>query len=540
MNTRGKPWKKWSLRLTILFFSLFLILWLVGLYLSAHYQPIVKNQLKESLPSEYTLDFQSLDINLIARSITVGGLTASFHPDRLAGYHHSLSATTIHLSGFQILRFLFGKEIRIRKIELDGLDVSLQKIILEDSTIRYWTASPQKKTSPIKSIIVRDLQLENLHVMLQNDTTQELTASIDLWFYDIKIPPLEEFAFNDVDFDIKSSSFRHVAFKPEGSAYQFEVKKVSTSDTHVQIDTLQMIPRLSKFEFAQHYKKEIDRLELFVPSLTIADFPLKKLRDSVFQASHIRIESARLKAFRDKRLPFKREKEIPMPIELFKDIPFTIAIDTLHLINTSIAYEEFPEHGEASGTIRFEDLDASFYHCYNDSAQADHHIDLDVRSRLMGSGLLEARFDLPLDPSSRTYRAEGALSDFDLTTLNPALENLAMVKIESGIMNRLEFAFGYNATASNGSLEIRYEDLKIISLKEKESRTVIDKFKTFLLNTFLIRKNKDEKLAKDKRIGKIDFQRDPNRSIFNYWWNSVFSGIKSSYRLEFSPDKNDK
>jgi hypothetical protein len=42
----------------------------------------------------------------------------------------------------------------------------------------------------------------------------------------------------------------------------------------------------------------------------------------------------------------------------------------------------------------------------------------------------------------------------------------------------------------------------------------------------------DEDVARDKRTGTIEFYRDQKRSIFNYWWKSVFSGIKSAYKID--------
>jgi hypothetical protein len=39
----------------------------------------------------------------------------------------------------------------------------------------------------------------------------------------------------------------------------------------------------------------------------------------------------------------------------------------------------------------------------------------------------------------------------------------------------------------------------------------------------------------DKRKGNIGFDRDTKRSVFNYWWKSVLSGIKSAYNLDKLP-----
>jgi hypothetical protein len=95
-------------------------------------------------------------------------------------------------------------------------------------------------------------------------------------------------------------------------------------------------------------------------------------------------------------------------------------------------------------------------------------------------------------------------------------------------MKLLSFQFTYDDISSLGEVEMNYENLKILSLKEKENKTMVDKLKSFLINTF-IAKNKNENTAEEKRKGTIEFTRDPMRSIFNYWWKSLFTGVKDCY-----------
>ena len=116
------------------------------------------------------------------------------------------------------------------------------------------------------------------------------------------------------------------------------------------------------------------------------------------------------------------------------------------------------------------------------------------------------------------------------------LENVAFMSVTSGRLNQLAFNFDYTDLKSNGTVLINYEDLKINSLtKEKDPEK--NEIMTFIVNTFL-KKNKDEDLDKERRMGTIDFERDRRRAIFHYWWHSVLTGIKSS--ATESPRKKEK
>jgi hypothetical protein len=106
---------------------------------------------------------------------------------------------------------------------------------------------------------------------------------------------------------------------------------------------------------------------------------------------------------------------------------------------------------------------------------------------------------------------------------------------------------------SSGEVQLNYHDLKLISYrddakieelqKKKKNKDYDelrkDNLKSFLINV-VIRKNMDEKLPEDKRTGEINFERNSSRSIFNYWWKSLYDGIKSAYNLDRLPVKNQK
>jgi len=250
----------------------------------------------------------------------------------------------------------------------------------------------------------------------------------------------------------------------------------------------------------------------------------------------IEIKSPKLHVYRDKRLPFIKEKNTPLPIAMIRDLKFGIAVDSIKIIDADITYEEFPEKGFHTGKITFERLNATLDHLTNRDHYPDHNqATLKVTSYLMGKGLIKVEFSLPYG-KAQVYTAKGSLNNFSLYRLNPMLENVAFVSVTSGRLNQLAFNFDYTDRKSTGTVLINYEALKINSLTKEEDPEK-NEIKTILLNTFL-KKNKDEKLDKERRMGTIDFDRDRRRAIFHYWWHSVLTGIKSS--ATESPRKKEK
>ena len=127
-----------------------------------------------------------------------------------------------------------------------------------------------------------------------------------------------------------------------------------------------------------------------------------------------------------------------------------------------------------------------------------------------------------------------------MSNVNSMLEPMAHAEIQNGILNKMSFNFVYNTYRSDGSLMMDYKDLKIASTrKNKNDEKKINEFATFLLNLF-VRRDMDKSVATDKKTGDILFYRDNKKSLFNYWWKSILSGIKSVYNLDKIMDTSGK
>ena len=203
-----------------------------------------------------------------------------------------------------------------------------------------------------------------------------------------------------------------------------------------------------------------------------------------------------------------------------------------------LSYEEFPENNDSTGIIYFDKLTARINGLHNDPKHKKD-ITMNAYTRFMGEGELNASFTFPYD-SSNLYRVRGRLEKFPLSRVNRMLGSAAKAKIESGVMNRFNFEFAYNDQKSTGVVEMIYEDLKLVTLREnKDQEQAVSPFKTWILNTFFIKKNPAKELSDDTRKGEIEFYRDTQKSVFNYWWKSILSGIKSAYNLDKIPMLND-
>jgi hypothetical protein len=129
-----------------------------------------------------------------------------------------------------------------------------------------------------------------------------------------------------------------------------------------------------------------------------------------------------------------------------------------------------------------------------------------------------------------SFSVTGSASSFNMRIFNPVLEPLALISIRSGRVNRFDFNFSANQRSASGELYFGYDNLKIGVLEMKDGNTRESPFTSFLANSLLLR-NKNPR-GKEFLPEEILFNRDQKRSVLNYWWKSVFSGVKNTLGLK--------
>jgi hypothetical protein len=461
----------------------------------------------------------SLTINFFLLKITLSNIQSTHAGDSLST---KIRLNTIVLEKVGLYQLLRHKKLSIEEIVIEGGNLRLNVNQIVKDTTR------SNEPSALKSVTIGRISLKNLATELL-DSGASYSAELNLTLRKIQssnpsdLANPESYTFEDIDGDIAQISINH-----SNGLYQTKVSGIHASreDKTLVIDSVFLIPRHSKFRFTKVAEKQIDRVNAFIRKIEVHGIRFDSFNDSTFTATNIEIMDAEVFSFRDKRMPFKEKKNKRLPMEALRNIRLGIEVDTLRITNSKITYEEFPSEGFESGKVVFANLTATLLNLsnryyYNKPKFAT----LSASAKLMNKGLLKASFLLPIREDLQ-YHAEGSLTGMSLFSLNPTLENLAFIRIESGKLNSMHFDFNYTDRVSNGKLTINYEDLKIAGLKKEKSGDE-DDLKTFLINT-VVKNNKNRNMPPEKRTGMIFFERDRKRQIFNFWWKSVLSGIKSS------------
>ncbi len=514
------------------FLTLLGVALLIGIavhFFSKYVEDKVRNVLA-SIP----VNASNVNVNILTQSIELSSVDWTQPNDSLPQFPHHLFLKNLRVEGISVYQLLAKKTVHIHKIVFDIGEFQF------NSGLKKLKSEAKKPSIELKGLTIDRIVLKDIYTKVFNDSLDQYEGIVSLGLDNVVLADLDSIR-EPTSYEIKSfdALVTHLSIRGKKDMYKTTISKVyaNSIDSKVEIDSVMIVPKYSRYQFSRKLGRQVDRMNLLIPKISISDLSFAEVKDSLFRAANIDIKSAKLYIYKDKRLPFMRDIT-PLPIAMIRDLKFGIAVDSLKLIDAKVTYEEFPEKGYHPGYVTFEKLNATLDHLTN----RDHYPDykqatLKASSHVMGKGLLKAEFSLPYG-KSQVYNAKGSIDNFSLYRLNPILENVAFMSVTSGRLNQLTFNFDYTDLKSNGTVLVNYEDLKINSLtKEKDPEK--NEIKTFVVNTIL-KKNKTAKVDKERRRGTVEYDRDRRRAIFHYWWRSLLSGIKSSALDSPKKKENDR
>jgi hypothetical protein len=115
---------------------------------------------------------------------------------------------------------------------------------------------------------------------------------------------------------------------------------------------------------------------------------------------------------------------------------------------------------------------------------------------------------------------------------NNLTKPLALMMINSGNVNRLEFNLTGNNYNSTGTVLLLYDDLKVKLLKPGEDGK---EFETKGLASLLANvaiKNSNPVRNKPARVANVSIPRNDSKSMFNLLWKTIFAGVIKTVGIE--------
>jgi hypothetical protein len=429
---------------------------------------------------------------------------------------------SIKLKGIHLIKAAFRKDIYIKEVDIFN------------SRIIGKYAFPEKtgpaRLSPL-NIRIENLFFDKLVVDVRSATTAQTYSLKDgiLKVYDIHIEKQDTLSPNIIgQFDFDAFEFKTVT--PD-SLYTFLVVGLhySANSNRLTAERFAIQPNYSEYEFTGRHEFETDRFDGSFSQISFHDFSAADyVKSGNLTSSFIEIGEMNLNVFRDKRKQF-RHIERPTFQDLIYNYPGTLNIDSIGIAGGNIVYSEHAEEAIEKGSVSLNEIDASIYKITNDTIYKTEqaYLELKMNALLMGKGSTAIFLKARIFDNQNTFALNGTLSGMEATDLNRILENNAFISVNSGKIDAMNFSFSANNTRATGTLRLLYQRLNfdIVNKQTGETNAIFEQLKSLIANIVVMESNPMP--GEEVRQGIIEYERDPEKFLFNYVVKSLTSGINN-------------
>ena len=440
----------------------------------------------------------------------------------------TISAGTIDIPEIAITGIGWLKFVMNGKVSVNQIHIKRPTIALTDNMKSR--ESPNEAEKP-RSVDIGKVEISNATVLYQSgekkrDTIFSSRINLDVW--EISTAGQNKFQLEGGSFDRLRLVMEQgeIHFSDQLYRARFNDFQYDSDTARLAVAQIKVLTKGSKYGIGNNAGVETDWFDFVADGFEMKNIRLNTLLSgTALILDECRLQSLKGTAFKDKRLPLPEKPNTKLPMELLDDLPFAFHCSRVTIAQGSIRYEERADGSNTAGYINFERLQAEIKNLGNIDSLISGPTTMTAKTLAMGKSVLQADFVFPNKKFQKAYQAKGTLAPVPLDMFNPMIIENAGMKIEGGELKSLAFNFDYNAQHASGEVIFEYDQLKVSVLKKGNQSK--NKFQSFVTNTFIVRKeNLREK--NNFRKGEISFERNKKRSVFNYWWKSLYSGLKDT------------
>ena len=250
------------------------------------------------------------------------------------------------------------------------------------------------------------------------------------------------------------------------------------------------------------------------------------LGGETFRADLLQLEGASLDSLISRDKPRNRHPDPTLMLnEALALVRQPLEIRALQ-VNGVISLQQRLAAGQEPGTLTFEDFRLAGEGIKNAAAGGGTMV-FHGQTKLMGTGVMKARLELPVTPSGWSFQYSGSLGPMPLTNFNPFLVGAIRTRIDAGALYELTFATLVTNGHAQGTLHAAYDGLKL-QLLDRETASekgVVNHVKTFVADHLILRDRNMPVEGKSMKVGQIEYTREEDEKFVRLLWMPLRSGL---------------
>jgi len=448
----------------------------------------------------------------------------------------------LRISGVGLLRLLLTKKLHVGMIAIDSPSVTVMRRPPSDATaVDTAAASPLTRlTEMVSRIRVNRILLRGgrLQMKERGNAARLQVQGIHATLRDLRIDSTSladtTRLYGAESIEVQARGLNYL--RPD-SLYLLQAGPLHfrTDAGELTVDSLRYGITESKAEFYRRVRRAEDIPDIGISRVRLAAIEKASwVNRQLLAASALYIDSGHIAIYKGNTQPNPPEHKIgKSPHQQLLRLQQRLTIDSVWIRAVDVRFTEVSDKTGKAGTVTFDQTDGVFRNVTNDSAALarDRYMRLHARSRVMGTGDLtvDFRFDLLDSLGAHTYSAK--LGGMDGTVFNRMITPQLNLEIERVDIKGMRFDMKADDRGTGGTLQLDYEKLKVIFLKEGNDGGMAEKrVFSFLANRFLLNDSNPDANGV-RHTGNIYIERPSDFSFFKMIWRSIREGTKECIGL---------
>lgn len=415
------------------------------------------------------------------------------------------------------------EELHIGSIQFKQPDIHQQQ------TLQKTKVNPQKKQKV--QVFFDDLvQIDTLSIQKGSFTStkgkehkialqaKEIQASIEQIHLDARTME------NKIPVQYKGISFSSEAIQWDaGRFYNIKMEKIQGKNTTLTCHNFELIPKYDRKTMVRMFTYADDIFTVKTKAITLSNYSWGFDAQDVlfFKADHVKLDQINANIFRDKTPTFNMSIK-PLFSKKLRDIPFTLALQKVDIVNSTLEYEEYDQKAVAPGKLTFGNFNAAIQNVYSGYKQTKLPITtLAIQANFMNAAPLQVNWSFNILNRQDDFRISGTIKNFPATAMQPFLQPYVKASTE-GSLDLIKFNFTGNNKVATGTFGMNYKDLKVTLYRKngEKKRRLLSK-----VGNWFIHKNSagEFKEVEIKKVNRIE-----EKSFFNYLWLCILQGLKQT------------
>ena len=502
--------------------------------ISGNFTTKLKKLWIEPIESNQRIELESVDYSTNSKKISIKNLSITPRKPDLQKNQFKLFVPELQLHSFNIDLAYTKDQYIFDQITLSKPEFTFYRNVADSGRFNPYTVDLFPYFEDFADVFTtKRLTLENAAFLIKTKEKTVEQRGIDLSLSGFKVDKTKELKF--LYSDQFAFSFNNVTRYDSKKLYKFEFERLgfSSIDKHFVVSGIHLEPQYSKENFSKQISFQSDYFKGDLQEIRFEEMDLQRwFEKKELVGKRLQFNGLNIDVFRDKRIPFNEKQRPLMPHDLLRNFDLKFYFDSLELNNANISYAEHIEESPDAGRVDFKNVQARLKPFTNIPylIAATGKSQIDVTGNLMGGPVISAQMTLDMASPVNAFEVNGSIAPCPMNILNPMTKPAALMEINTGQLEKFEFHFTGNNEIAKGKLKFAYDDLNISILEIKDGSAKKSKFSSFMANSLMI-KSKNPR-GKILLPDDISYQRDPSRSILNYWWKSIFDGIKNTFGIK--------